>query len=242
MSGDALTFALVAALCLFAGVVQGLSGFGFGIVAMSLLPLIVDLRVAAPFVTLLAALACLATLRGHWRWVDWGETRLLFVVLAIGLPIGLWGLDNLPRPFVMRVLGVSLIVGALQDVVMRQRVVLPRWSGGVLGLVSGILSGALNMGGPPLLLYLRGRPIEGSSLVATLHLLFTFSAVTRSGLAASFGLVTNQVVILLAVAALPAVGGMVLGGRIRWCLPAATLNRMIQGMMLLLGGYYLAVG
>ena len=200
MNEDALSFALVAALCLFAGVVQGQSGFGFGIVAMSLLPLIVDIRVAAPFVTLLAALACLATLRGHWRWVDWTETRLLFVVLALGLPIGLWG------------------------------------------LVSGILSGALNMCGPPLLLYLLGRPIEGHSLVATLHLLFTYSALTRSGLATSFGLVTDQVLSLLAVAALPAVGGMVLGSRIRWCLPARTLNRTLQGMMLLLGAYYLAVG
>lgn len=242
MSGDSTMFVLVAGLVLFAGMVQGLSGFGFGIVAMALLPLIVDIRVAAPFVTLLAALACLGTLRGHWRRVDWTEVRLLVLVVTVGLPVGLWGLDNLPRPVVMRVLGISLIAGALQDVIVRREFVLPRWTGGVLGMISGVLSGALNMGGPPLLLYLRGRSIPGHQLVSTLHVLFTYSAVVRSGLAASFGLVTGQVLVLLAVAAIPAWVGMVLGGRIRSGLSPRVLNRMLQGLMFLLGVYYVVAG
>ncbi|MFV0337735.1 MAG: sulfite exporter TauE/SafE family protein [Chthoniobacterales bacterium] len=232
-------FTTTLAICICGGLLQGISGFGFGIVVMSVLPLMMDIKQASPFVALLTALICLAVLPSYWKNIRWNECRIPLLALLIGLPIGIWGLENLPKPLIMRLLGASLLAVCIQRALKQGKQIFPRWIGAICGLLSGLLSGALNMGGPPMLLYLRGRPMPSAAFVATLHLLFTFSSCTRVGLAASAGLIDQTLLLKGILIVLPAAAAMLLGARIRDKIPEAGFQRLLQIMLFVFGMYYL---
>lgn len=228
--------------CLVSGLIQGLTGFGMGIAAMAVMPLFLPMREAVPLVALLTTIACLVTVGNYWRRVDWREFTPLFLALACGVPIGVWGLDSLPGSLVKRFLGASLLVACAQGILLKTSRTLPRWSAGFFGFASGILSGALNVGGPPMLLYLRGRQICAPALIATLHLLFIFSGIFRSGWLLVSGLVTWPIVTWLLTALPLTVAGIFLGGRIREGISEKAMNRVILASIALLGTYYLVQG
>ena len=151
MSSETLYLMFFVAL---AGSVQGTVGFGFGIVAMSTLPLWMDVKEAVPLVAALGLLVNIAmtwNLRAHLTW-----SRLAPLILGgvIGVPIGVTLFVSLNPDLLLIGLGMALIGVAIQQ----KRTapgegtgLTPAW-GGVAGLASGVLGGAFNTGGPPVVL------------------------------------------------------------------------------------------
>jgi uncharacterized membrane protein YfcA len=83
-------------ICL-AGFAQGLTGFGFGLVAISLLPLMMNLKEATALTALLNLVVCSMTfysLRRHYHWRrGWG----LIVGASLGVPLGVYMLISRPN-------------------------------------------------------------------------------------------------------------------------------------------------
>jgi len=102
-----LTVALGAAL---AGFVQGLSGFGFGLTAMSVWAWTLEPKLAAAlslFGSLTGQTIAAFTVRRGWDW----KTLLPFVAGGLaGLPLGLYLLPRLDVPLFKGTLGLMLVI------------------------------------------------------------------------------------------------------------------------------------
>ncbi|MFV0416600.1 MAG: sulfite exporter TauE/SafE family protein [Chthoniobacterales bacterium] len=240
MDLETIFFLLV--ICLFSSLVQGLTGFGLGIVAMAALPLLLPMREAVPFVAVLTTIACIATLKNSWHRVDQKEFCPLIIALLCGVPIGIWGLQSLPPALIKRLLGAALLLSCAQNILVPASRRLPRWTAGIFGLTSGILSGSMNVGGPPLLVYLKTRQIKTPVLIATLHLLFVFSGSFRSAWLLASGLITKQITIWLLVAVPFSILGYFSGMHIREKISEKWMSRILLTAIALLGTYYLIKG
>ena len=98
-----------------AGLVQGTVGFGFGLVAMSTLPLFIDVKEAVPTVGLLClvsnSLLC-------WRLRHHMERKKILPLLIgclIGVPVGVTLFTSLDTDILLMILGVALIAVAIQQ-------------------------------------------------------------------------------------------------------------------------------
>lgn len=229
---------------MLAGFVQGLSGFGFGMIAMGMLPAVVGLEEAQALVTLLG-LATFTTMTGlarrHVRWT--GEVGL-WVGSAAGIPIGLSALTVLPLQLVVRLLGLAICAMVLFPMVVgRQRPGhAPGWVGWVAGLASGILSGAFNIGGPPLVAYIYGRPWPKDEQVATLGALFLMGGLLRFALLLAGGRLPDSTWTLAAWAAGPMLVAIVGGHAMLQFVSRRQLRAGVDVALLALGGRYLLVG
>lgn len=185
---------LVALLLLLAAGIQGFIGFGFGIVAMTGLTLSRDLVHAAGVVNLsglLLTAVILATLRRH---VLWRPAARLLPTLLVGVVLGVSALRALDRGIMVRTLGVCVVAFAAWNLwTPRLRSgEAPVWDG-AMGLVAGLLGGAFNTGGPPIVAHLYRRPDPPEAIKATLQALFLAMAATRIPVAASQGLMAAPV-------------------------------------------------
>jgi uncharacterized membrane protein YfcA len=155
----ALTVIAGAAL---AGFVQGLSGFGFGLTAMSIWAWTLDPKLAAVLSVsgaLTGQVVAAVTVRRGW------DLRRLVPFIAgglVGLPVGLAILPRLDVPMFKSVLGVFLVVVCP---LMFFSARLPQVRGGrfgdaVAGAAGGVMSGIGGFSGvvPTLWLTLRGWP------------------------------------------------------------------------------------
>lgn len=191
------TAAAVAAL---AGLVRGFSGFGGAMIYMPLVAAVYDPRIAA--VTILAVdfistspFAIREMSRCNWR-----EVWPISIAMAIGVPFGTWLLLVLD-PIVLR-WGIAIVVlSLLPPLAVGWRYHgEPRWpiTWGV-GLFAGVSAGAVQIAGPPVILYWLSRVgIAGSSvgIRANIMVFFMLCGVVLVAVYAWEGLFTAQTLAL----------------------------------------------
>jgi uncharacterized membrane protein YfcA len=149
-----MNFAVTFAVIFVAASLQSLAGFGFALIVMPVLTLVLGLRTAAPTVALIALTLYLVNVLRYRHSIDIREVSRLGLASAIGVPIGVWVLSNLDENLVKQVMGVSLVVYGLYSFI---RPTVSRRLGSFwvypTGFLTGCLAGAYNFPGPPVIVY-----------------------------------------------------------------------------------------
>ncbi|MFB4390544.1 MULTISPECIES: sulfite exporter TauE/SafE family protein [unclassified Pseudomonas] len=228
---------LIALGAVVAGFVQGLSGFAFGMVAMSFWAWGLEPRVAAVltvFGSLTGQLIALFSVRRGFRWA-----LLWPFVLGglMGIPLGVWVLPYLDMLWFKAVFGTLLV---LWCPLMLAAPRLPRLRGGRLadgtvGLVGGALGGIGGFTGtvPTLWCTLRGfdrdtqrAVIQNFNLSMLLVTMLTYLGT---------GLVTVELLPSFAVVALAMAVPTLLGTRVYLGISEQVFRRVVLGLLTLSG-------
>jgi uncharacterized membrane protein YfcA len=133
---------------------QSLSGFGSALVAMSLLPAIVGIRVATPLVALVGFTLEIVLIVRYRQSLDMRAIWRIVLAALIGIPLGVYFLSNVDEKLSLTLLGVVLTGYAVYALLGLK---MPRLDGAVwaylAGLFGGLLGGAYNTSGPPVIVY-----------------------------------------------------------------------------------------
>ncbi|MBN1658840.1 MAG: sulfite exporter TauE/SafE family protein [Anaerolineae bacterium] len=231
-----MTIAVIVAIVFVAALLQSLSGFGFAIMIMPLVTLLLGLHTAAPVVALIALTAYAVNVVRYRHGIDRAEVLRLAAAAAIGVPLGIWALANVDEALVKRILGAILIgYGAYalwQPATARAA---PAWWVYPAGFCAGCLGGAYNTPGPPVILYGSLRRWPRDEFRAVLQALFLASALMVVAGHLVAGHVTGTVVRYY-LAALPSLGaGIVAGALLDRRVDHAMFRRLVTAMILLLG-------
>ncbi len=170
-------------------------GFGDALVAMPLLTLIVGLKTATPTVALVATTIAITILAKNWRIADLKATFGLVLSSFIGIPLGLVLLKGINEGFMKGLLGVILILYGLYNLLKPHFKKISASLGFtfLFGFIAGVLGGAYNTNGPPVVIYGTLRRWAPNNFRATMqsYLLPTgFMVLLGHGLS---GLWTTQV-------------------------------------------------
>ena len=220
----------------FSAIIRQISGFGFALVSMPLITLILGIRVATPLVAISATSVGLLMIASNWQQADRRILLQLIGSAALGVPIGVLLFGYLPEEWVKRGLGVLLIVYSIFALIQPE---LPLVKNGLVtffsGLVSGVLTGAYNTGGPPIVVYGTLRHWPPQQFRATLQLFFlivTGMAMIGQGMA---GLWTVEIWKLYLFSLPGLLLGQFLGDHLHNMIPRHFFNRVIYGMLIVSG-------
>ncbi|MGD2039258.1 MAG: sulfite exporter TauE/SafE family protein [Anaerolineae bacterium] len=232
-----MTGMLIATLVFFAAFVQSLSGFGFAVLIMPLVTLMLGLRTAAPLVAAIALTVYAINVLRFRHAINRGEVLRLAAASALGIPVGIWILSSLDEGLVQQVLGLMLITFALYNLVRPagQRVLSRYWVY-PSGFLAGCLGGAYNTPGPPAIVYGTLRRWSRDEFRAALQTLFLINATL---VVASHFLARHMTVQILDLYlyALPALGlGIFLASRVDRKVNRYHFRILVNIMVLLLGG------
>lgn len=169
--------AFVAVFC--AGVVQGVTGFAFGILAVAVLTMLWGVREASVVVSFLACWNVAHTLWSVRQGVRWRIVGLIGAGVLIGQPIGARALvtDSL-QVFLLYLLAAACLAVALQELcggAPADDATGPGSAAAVLaGVVSGFMTTTVTSGGPPVIWYVYRHPFTREQLKATTLAVFAF--------------------------------------------------------------------
>lgn len=207
--------AAVIGVVLVASVLQRVSGFGFSLLATSLLALLMPVSQAVvilSFVSIPSTAMTWRQLRGH---ADASQLRRLILWTIPGLPLGLIVHATVPdRP--MRLILAVVILFAVVLLVTGWKVPIHHVARGdaVAGFVAGVLNTSTGTNGPPLVFDLTSQGLSPDRLRATLSGVFAWSGVIAVILFAVEGSLDAEAVITGAAAVPFAVVGQVIGTRL----------------------------
>jgi uncharacterized membrane protein YfcA len=211
-------------------------GFGDALVTMPLLALFVSIQVASPVVAFLGIIIASSMLVMSWRMVEFKNTYPVIIASLAGIPFGLFVLKFVPEVYVKALLGIVLILFGIYNLV---KPALPamksRFWGVAMGFLSGILGGAYNANGPPLIIYASLTRMPPEKFRANLQSYLMPTAVfifIGHGLS---GLWTKDVLYLFALSFPVIVAAIFLGTRLSKKFLAGTFDRFVYAALILMG-------
>jgi len=236
---DPALLVLLAVLVSIAALVNGMVGFGFALLAINALALVLSAKDGVIVMSLLAPLMSGSQLWHHRTRIGMvRRTRGLIIGALVGSVIGTQLLVILPAPAVSVALGIF----TLWFVASSLRAERPplthgtqRWLGPVAGTVGGISNGALGASGPVFGTYLTAIGLRGAEFAVVISFAFFTMGILRVGLLVALQQYTAVLIVIAVTLAVPSMVVQRLGFRLQGRLPRVTIYRAVL-IVLLVGG------
>jgi len=189
-----MEFAFAAAAIFVASFVQGLTGFGSGIIALTLLAMMWEIQFVVAITAVFSIFICLYLAWRLWEHIRFSEILPLLAGAAIGVPLGVMALTRLDPRIIKGCLGVFLMAYAAWSLLSKEQERPPiskTWAF-PSGMGAGLLSGAFNTGGPPVVLYGNERQWSPNAFRGNIQGFFAPCAALTLTLYALNGVITRD--------------------------------------------------
>jgi len=235
---------LIAAAFLLAGFVKGVIGLGLPTVSMGLL------AVTMPPSHALAIVIVPAIITNIWQTFVGPYLRdiirRLWPLMA-GTVVGIWlNADMLTGPYARYgtiVLGLLLVIYAVVGLSKLSFKVARRhekWLGGIIGLITGVVSAATGVQVLPSMPFMQAIGMEKDELVQALGVFFTVATMALAFNLTAAGLLSASTALPGAVAMAASFAGMFIGQAVRSRMQPEAFRRWFLIAMILLGIYLAA--
>lgn len=171
------------------------AGFGFGLVAVPLLSLVLPVKDAVAIQLPFSVFLVVINSYRYGKFIKWHALKPLFIGSAAAIPAGVYSLNLLSDTLMKRALAVFVVLAVLFDWKSKGRGKLSQFSqtgsgGIILGMISGWFIGAYTTGGPPAVIYTTARFPEPRKAKGAMGLYFLATDVLIVLLFAMTGLLT----------------------------------------------------
>lgn len=227
---------IVAVVIFLAIFTQSAAGFGSALVAMPLLTGLVGIRTATPLVALVGFTSELFLLLRYRAAFNWRAVGRLSAASVVGIPLGVYLLRRIDADIVTTGLGLLLVGYALYALFgpTLPQLAHRAWAYG-FGFAAGLLNGAYNTSGPPVVLYgncRRWPPAEFKSNLQGFFLLNSLVTLPTHALNGNFTTLVWHNYLL----ALPAVAlGLWIGSKLGDRLDPGRFRQVVLVLLIVLG-------
>jgi uncharacterized protein len=233
----------------FGGFLQSCLGFGFGMVSVPPMLMMLAATEVIPMqigLSLFLSVPLAIHERRHWK------AKLvapLFVGALLGLPVGMKILGLFDGPYLKITVGVILVFMALAMLLGWSYPVKRQWLALYpVGFLAGIMQTCFSMAGPPIILFLTNQSMDRDTFRANILIFFALLGTVSSVGFAFQGAFTESVLKMMAVFIASTLLGGLLGARMSKRIPEQgfrTITLVLagtMGMMLLVRNVLFLVG
>lgn len=198
-----------------AGVVRGYSGFGAAMIMVTSLATIFDPVTGVVALAMLDSPTSLLFARTLYRYTRWDAVAPIFAAALVTIPVGVWLLSIADQTLMRRSIAVTVLVFAAISAggwqIKRTPGIAARLT---VGLLSGGMTGAAGLGGPPVILYFLAQEFPKQELRASALTFLLLSGIVALVFYFSNDMISRERIDLVLVALPVYAVAMWQGGRI----------------------------
>jgi uncharacterized membrane protein YfcA len=219
-----------------ASLVRSTFGFGDALVAMPLLSLFISVKTATPVVAVMAIIISVPIIIANWQSARVKATWQLIISSIVGIPIGVLYLKGAGEDLVKIVLAVVLIIFASYKLFRPDMLRLRSdRTAPFFGILAGMLGGAYNTNGPPIIIFGTLRQWQPQQFRAILQGVFLPTNIFIVAGHLGAGLWTTRVVELFLYALPVIILALITGSRLSLRLDPVRFSRYIYIFLVIIG-------
>jgi uncharacterized membrane protein YfcA len=228
--------ATVIAIILLSGLIQGITGFGFGLFSMGALVLIMPVRDATVIIAILSLASATLNLWSTRKNIPWRDALPVTAAAVPTTIIGVWLLRSTPTEVLKAGIAVMILVGCAVTFWQpkRQLINKPLPAAVGTGALAGLFGGALNMGGPPIVLYTLLRGWDKTEAKCVMSLFFFVTGMLRVAMHGITGNLTAALAWRSLLLLVPALAATFAGVRIFRRLSTRAFRYSAAGLLVVL--------
>ena len=229
------SFILTGLIIFFAAFTQGLTGFGYAMVALTLLSFLMDLNQSVPLAAmhgLVINIYLIVYLKAH---IKLSEVRNLIIGAVVGIPLGAYVLLITSPDILELILGIVILLFVFLSFakIVKQEGLSNNW-GYLFGLSAGILGGSLNTNGPPVLIYFFLKGWDKLKQKAAITGFFIFTSVTVVITHAVTGITTKAIFLDFLIYLPFVIIGLILGNYLFYKVSSKIYNKLLLSFLLIM--------
>ncbi|PWD97909.1 sulfite exporter TauE/SafE family protein [Marinilabilia rubra] len=143
---------------LMASLLKGMTGFGFALISIPFLSMMYSVKVLVPAMAMFNLITSIILLLKIREKVSWYYFIPMFAASLGGIPLGIYMLDYLDEKVLRIIIGAILIMVSVKMLIgiplakkFRNKPII------FAGFLSGVLSGSVSLGGPPLVIAMNRK-------------------------------------------------------------------------------------
>jgi uncharacterized protein len=233
------------AILFLSAAIQAITGFGFGLLALALLGLIMDVRGASASIAVVGLFLNAILLARYWRAFRLARVWPMILAAAVISPLGVLFLQRAPSGSILIVLGAVMLTTFLHmrfAPLRARRPWHPVYLGVPCGIVGGWVGGAFGTGGPPLVAYLVTQQFPVPRYIASLQAAFGLASAGRVISLAAAGFFTPSALVQVSGGCVVAAAGVGLGLMAARAIPKPALAAGTIWFFGVVGVFYIAKG
>lgn len=228
---------LIALVTLLASYIQGVTGFGFGIVAMIFLPTFLLYTEANVLSSVLSTVTSAIILFSVYKNVHWKNLIFPLIGSIVANYFAITFVKGAENQVLTLLLGIALFLLSVYFFFFSNKIkIRATWYAGLIaGTISGVMSGLFSIGGPPVVIYYMQSEENTDDYLATISAYFILSGIISVAMKAFNGFITTNVLFGIAVGVLGMLIGSLLAKRTRNQLNPQIIKKSVYGVMAISG-------
>jgi uncharacterized membrane protein YfcA len=235
----------IAVIAILAGFVHSAIGFGFGIVAISLMPFVIDARSAHVIVSLSSVPMLMMAAWAYREGIEWASIKQALLGAAIFLPPGLFLFETVSLDWLVRGTGFAILVAVLlsfRNQNSTRENESPKSSCFVAGALAGFLGGAVSIAGPPIVAFAFKQDWSQARFKAFVTQCLLIISIYKTALLTIRDYVVGDVVWQAIIVAVLSIGGVQLGVIASRRIPAARFRRLVAVALIIVSCFLMWQG
>lgn len=224
------------AIIFISAFVQGMTGFGFSLVAMPFLTMFLPLQIIVPILVICSLVLNIIIFMRIKGGLHIKRIVIMFVVGMLSTPIGVYLLTVVDEVLLKGAVGVLIVI---TSIILMKGIHLEfsnkRLTYAVTGFLSGVLNGSVSLSGPPVVLMLVNEGEEKNDFKKNISGYFlALNIITIPSLMIG-GLVVTEVVNYSFAGILTLIAGALLGIKIGERIDSDSFKRIVLFMIMAMG-------
>lgn len=157
----------------FAGFIQGMTAFGFILVALPLLSLFMSIKTVVPILVIVGIFLGLQLVWSERRYISIKRIILLIIFGIIGTIAGTYMLIIIDSTILKLTAGILIIITTIILAAgLRIKITNGKLAHAIIGLISGVLQGSISLAGPPVILFYANQHDDKKEIRPDLSIYF----------------------------------------------------------------------
>lgn len=153
-------------------ILQGLSGFGFAVIAAPLGIMLLDHETTVVALTIISFALNLYLLNAIKSDIDSKLIKTLIIACFIGVPLGVYTLIYVNDNILKLIVGIATLIFSILFLITKNKIKQSTTTTSFVGFITGFLQSSIGVGGPPAVLLLNAYDLNPKEIKKKLAILF----------------------------------------------------------------------